>query len=145
MRLASRSGALATILAIGAIAAPSAQAGLFSAGPDPIGAGQQEAQGFLRIYSHQAPTPTAAATPDQATVAVDQLGDRQLSAALLRIAQIDGRNVASTAAPVVSANPGSPGFQFGDAAIGAGVMAGLVLLGTAGTLAVRRRDQLRQP
>ena len=142
MRLASRSGALATILAIGAIAAPSAQAGLFSAGPDPIGAGQQEAQSFLRIYSHPASTPAVAA-PDQATVARDQLGDRELSAALLRIAQLNGANIASRATPAASTV--NPEFQYDDAAIGAGVMAGLILLGTAGTLAVRRRTQPRHP
>ena len=140
MRLVSRSGLIATTLAIGAIAAPSAQAGLFSgSAPDPAGAAQQEAQSFLRIYSHQAST---VATPDQATIARDQLGDRNLAAALLRLAQINGRNVATTATPVASTTP-SPGFQYGDAAVGAGTIAGLALLGTAGTLAVRRRGQLR--
>jgi hypothetical protein len=141
MRLVSRSGLFATILAIAAIATPSAQAGLFSAGSDPSGAGQQEAQSFLRIYSHPASTPTAVATPDQATVGRDQLGDAQLSAALERQAQIYGRSIASTATPVASVSS-NPGFQFDDAAIGAAVMAGLVLLGIGGTLAVRRRSQL---
>jgi hypothetical protein len=140
MRLASRSGLIATTLAIGAIAAPSAQAGLFSNGADPKGADQQEAQSFLRIYSHPASTPTVVATHDQATIARDQLGDSQLSAALLRQAQLYGSHITSTATRVVStANP--PGFQYGDAAIGAGVMAGLVLLGMAGTLTVRRRTR----
>ena len=144
MRLVSRSGLIATALAIGTIAAPSAQAGLFSGTtPDPPGAAQQEAQGFLRIYSHPASTP-AVATPDKATIARDQLGDRQLSAALLRSAQIYGRNVATTATPVATTTP-NPGFQYGDAAVGAGVMTGLALLGIAGTLAVRRRGQLRHP
>jgi hypothetical protein len=142
MRLATHSGLIATTLAIAAIATPSAQAGLFSAGPDPKGAAQQEAQSFLRIYSHPASTPSVA-TSDPATIARDQLGDRQLSAALLRMAQINGRNVATTAtAPVASTTP-NPGFQYGDAAVGGGLIAGLALLGTAGTLAVRRRGQLR--
>jgi hypothetical protein len=156
MRQVSRTGLIATTLAIGAIVAPSAQAGLFSAGPDPSGAGQQEAQSFQRIYSAPASTPlvvranpdeqvpastlSVVATPDQATVSRDQLGDRQLSTALLRIAQVNGRNISST--PVVSATSSSHGFQYDDAAIGAGVMAGLVLLGIAGTLTVRRRGQL---
>jgi hypothetical protein len=144
MRLPSRSGLIATALAIGAIAAPTAQAGglLSGPGPDPPGAAQQEAQSFLRIYSHPASTRPSVATPDQATIARDQLGDRQLSAALLRIAQINGRNVAPTATPVAT-TVSNPGFQYGDAAVGAGVIAGLALLGTAGTLAVRRRSQLR--
>jgi hypothetical protein len=145
MRLVPRTGLIATALAIGTIAAPSAQAGLFSGpGPDPPGAAQQEAQGFLRIYSHPASTPPSVGTPDQATIARDQLGDRQLSAALLRMAQIYGRNVATTATPVASTAP-KPGFQYDDAAVGAGLTAGLVLLGVAGTLAVRRRGQLRHP
>jgi hypothetical protein len=70
MRLASRSGLIATTLAIGAIAAPNAQAGgLFSTGPDPKGADQQEAQNFMQLYHHpsvvnQVPsaTPTGAAS-----------------------------------------------------------------------------------
>jgi hypothetical protein len=71
MRLASRSGLVATTLAIGAIAVPSAQAGgmaggvrpadppgaqaggLFSGpGPDPPGAAQMEAQAFESLYHH---------------------------------------------------------------------------------------------
>ena len=36
-------------------------------------------------------------------------------------------------------------FQFDDAAIGAGVMAGLAMLGMAGALPLRRRAQLRHP
>ena len=144
MRLATRSGLIATTLAIGAIAAPNAQAGGLLSGttPDPPGAAQQEAQSFLRIYSHPASTPAVAA-PDQATVARDQLGDRELSAALLRIAQLNGANIASRATPAASTV--NPEFQYDDAAIGAGVMAGLILLGTAGTLAVRRRTQPRHP
>ena len=105
MRLVSRSGLIATTLATAAIAAPNAEAGLFSSGPDPQGAAQQEAQGFLRIYSHAA----------------------------------DG--TAPVQAP--SSSTSSNGFNYGDAAVGAGVIGGLVLLGTGGTLAVRRRAQLR--
>jgi hypothetical protein len=202
MRLMSRSGLIATALAVGAFAAPAAQAGglMSTTAPDPPGAAQQEAQSFLRIYSHQASTPSAVvpnpdeqlpastptvATPHKATVARDQLGDRRLSAAFVRIAQIDGRNITPTTTTAVSTGayvPGdavvprfigppearlfcaprsaprfrhpisstptstashSPGFQYDDAAIGAGVMVGLVLVGTAGALGVRRRGQLR--
>jgi hypothetical protein len=141
MRLVSRGGLIATALAIGAIAAPGAQAGGLLSGttPDPPGAAQQEAQSFLRIYSHQASTP-AVATPDKATIARDQLGDSQLSAALLRIAQINARNILSTTTMAVRTGDG---FQYDDAAVGAGVMIGVVLLGTAGAFAVRRRGQLR--
>jgi hypothetical protein len=161
MRLAPRTATIATILALGAIAAPCAQAGglLSDTRPDPRGAAQQEALSLVRIYSHQASTPagvrpnrdeqvavstpSVVATPDQATVARDQLGDRQLSTSLMRIAQINGRNIASTPTPVMATTARPLGFQYGDAAIGAGVMAGLVLSAIGGTLAIRRRRQLR--
>jgi len=107
MRLTSRSGLIATILAIGAIAAPSAQAGLFSNGPDPQGAGQQEAQSFLRISSHTNDSPAPVQAP-------------------------------------ASSTPNN-GFDYGDAAIGAGIAGGVALLITGGTLGVRRRGQLRHP
>jgi hypothetical protein len=158
MRLTSRSGLIATILAIGAIAAPTAQAGgLMSAtASDPPGAAQQEAQSFLRIYSHQASTPTrvvvsnpdeqlpastpAVATPDKATIARDQLGDQQLSAALLRIAQVNGRNIPSTTTTAVRTGNG---FQYDDAAVGAGVMVAVLALAGTAVLTLRRRGHLR--
>ena len=107
MRLATRSGMIATTLAIGAIAAPNAQAGLFSNGPDPKGAAQQEAQSFLRIYSHSNSNPVPAATP-------------------------------TSGAP-------TNGFDYGDAALGAGIAGGVALMIGAGTLGARRRSQLRHP
>jgi hypothetical protein len=141
MRLATRRGLIATTLAIAAIAAPNAQAGgLFSTGHDPNGAAQQEAQGFMRIYSHPASTPSVVAAPDKAAVSRDLAS---MSAAFDRIAQVNGANIASSATPAVSTV--SPEFHYGDAAIGAGVMAGLILLGTAGTVAVRRRTQPHHP
>lgn len=149
MRLVSRSGLLATALTIGAIAAPSAQAsGLVSTGHDPSGAAKQEAQGFLRIYSHAASTPTVA-TPDPAAVARDKAS---IGAAFDRIAQAYDRSsastttpVASVSAPVASTAQSQSGFQYDDAAVGAGVMAGLALLGAAGALTARRRTQPRHP
>jgi hypothetical protein len=44
---------------------------------------------------------------------------------------------------IVRVTAPSNGFDYGDAAVGAGVMAGLTLLGTAGALTIRRRTQLR--
>jgi hypothetical protein len=71
MRLVSRSGLIATTLAIAAIAVSTAQAsGLLSGTtPDPPGAAQHEAQSFLRIYSHSASTPSVVAAPNQAAPA----------------------------------------------------------------------------
>jgi hypothetical protein len=141
MRLARRTATIATILALGAIAAPGAQAGglLSDTRPDPPGAAQQEAQSFLRIYSHQA-SRLSAATPDQAAVAREQASE---SAAFERIARIDGRNIASSTGSVATVTSQPLGFQYGDAAIGAGVMAGLVLLAIGGAFAIRHRRQLR--
>jgi hypothetical protein len=137
MRLASRSGLIATSLAIAAITAPTAQAGLFSSGPDPKGADQQEAQSFLRIYSHPTSMPFVA-PPDQAAVARDKAS---IGAAFDRIAQAYDRNI--TPATVTSTAQNPQGFDYGDAAVGAGIVGGLVLLTAAGGLTVRRRSQLR--
>jgi hypothetical protein len=85
-----------------------------------------------RVSSDPAPTPAdliaaqrAAATP---------------SASLDRFALIDVHKIPLA---TTSGNPNPEQFQFGDAAIGAGVTAGLVLLAIAGLLAARRRR--RQP
>jgi hypothetical protein len=108
MRLATRSGLITTALAIGAIAAPNAQAGgLFSTGPDPKGADQQEAQAFESLYHATSGNRAAFSTPTS--------GAR------------------------------SDGFDYGDAAVGAGVVGGIALLTAAGGLTVRRRGQLRHP
>jgi hypothetical protein len=84
----------------------------------------------------------AVASPAKATIGRHQ--DPWLSAAIAQGAQINASKVASTATPNASTAPDS-GFQYDDAAIGAGVMAGLALIGTAGVLAVRRRGQLQRP
>jgi hypothetical protein len=95
MRLATRSGLIATSLAIAAIAAPNASAGsgVQTSTPGPWG-GPMSSGPSLTIVRGTAPT---------------------------------------------------TGFDYGDAAIGAGVTAGLTLLGAAGTVTVRRRTQLRHP
>ena len=59
------------------------------------------------------------------------------SASLNRFALINVRNI--PAIPSGDSNPER--FHFGDAAIGAGVTAGLVLLGIAGLLVARRRRE----
>ncbi|MBV9364282.1 MAG: hypothetical protein JO262_12705 [Solirubrobacterales bacterium] len=69
----------------------------------------------------------------------------QTSASLDRFALIGVHTITPAAMAVVSRNSDPEGFQFGDAAIGAGVMAGLVLVGAAGAIGVRRRAQVRHP
>jgi hypothetical protein len=107
MRIASRSGMIVTPLAIAAIAAPNAQAGLFSNDSDPKGADRHEAQSFPRIYGASDSNPPPDATPTSGTT--------------------------------------SDGFDYGDAAVGAGIAGGLVLLTVPGGLTVRRRTQLQHP
>jgi hypothetical protein len=142
MRLVSLSGPIATGLAIVALAAPSAQA--------------------IGFDAHPASTPSVAAH-DQAAVAREPAGE---SAAFDRIAQAYDRDITPTTTRVVStgshlicaphsrscltisntpASSASEGFQLGDAAIGAGVMLGLMLLGAAGVLVARPSRELRHP
>jgi hypothetical protein len=150
MRPASRIRLIATALAIGAIAAPTAQAGGF----------------FRGISSHPASTPSGA-TPDQVTSSRNGV-ELRLRAVFAHRVRTHGANTTTT--PVTAVRTGlhlicvprsrscstvsntlastasrSLGFQYGDAAIGAGLMVGLGLLGMAGTLAVRRSAQLRHP
>ncbi len=99
MRLATRSGLIATSLAIGALAAPSAQASGWRPPEGPGGSGPTLTNAFQQSAS-----------------------------------------TASTASTVPS-----NGFDYADAAIGAGVAGGVALLITGGTLGARRRSQLRQP
>jgi hypothetical protein len=65
------------------------------------------------------------------------------SAPLDRFSLIGVHTITPVPTAVVGTNSDPEGFQFGDAAVGAAVMAGLVLLGAAGALAVRRRAQVR--
>ena len=95
MRLATRSGLIATSLAIAAIAAPNANAG----------------------------------SGEQASTPGPWGGPMSSGPSLL----------------IVRGTAPSSGFDYGDAAIGAGVMAGVTLLGAAGTLTIRQRSQVRHP
>ena len=56
-----------------------------------------------------------------------------------------GADRMSSGPTIVRGTAPSSGFDYGDAAIGAGVMAGLTLLGAAATLTIRRRSQVRHP
>ena len=116
MRRTTRSGLIATVLAIGAIAAPTAQAsGLLSGWHAP---GGPEGSG-----------PTITATAQQPP------GGPGGSGPTLRTA------AAQQSPSTVPTN----GFDYADAAVGAGVAGGVALLVTGGTLSVRRRSQLRRP
>ncbi len=122
MRLVSRSGLIAIAVVVGAIAAPAAQAvGLVAISSDSsVTAAQASAD---RIAAER-----AAASP---SAPLDRF-------ALIKVHKI---KITPTTTSGVSGNPDPEGFHSGDAAIGAGVMAGLVLLGSAGLIAARRRRQ----
>ena len=100
MRLPTRSGLIATSLAIGAIAAPSAQASGWRPPEGPGGTGPTLTNAFQQSASTASTPSTASTVP-------------------------------------------SNGFDYADAAIGAGVAGGIALLITGGTLGARRRSQLR--
>jgi hypothetical protein len=114
MRLATRSGLIATSLAIAAIAAPNASAG----------------------SGVQATTPTVGGPMSSGPTIVRGISGVQASTPTV------GGPMSAGPTVVVRGTAASSGFHYGDAAIGAGVMAGLTLLGAASTLTIRRRIQV---
>jgi hypothetical protein len=113
------------IITLAAIAAATAAAAPGIAGAVPIGPGAgswSTANPYSIAAKHAAPSP---------------------SAPLGRFALIHVHTITRATTSVVSGNADPEGFQVGDAAIGAGAMAGLVLLGTASAITVRRRAHLR--
>jgi hypothetical protein len=163
MRLISRTGVIIAVLTVGAIAAPAAFADPSHSGWNPAPSGwvvgpnpdQQVAELAAAPAAHgYLSTRVVRPNPDeqlsQATSSRDGVGEAQLRAAFARAVPTHGRNVAPTSTSSFSATrartpSGSQGFRFDDAAIGAGVIAGLTLIGMAGVLTVRRRGQLQRP
>ena len=170
MRLAVRSTVIASALAIATIAAPAASA-RFDLGPQqrlhdvnpsvayavPVSPPQAQTTG-TRPEVH--PNPDQQAT--QSGSGVPQIPHRvrasQLAAterakeqALANHVPPNGRysnaEVNTTAHPIAALAPTlkapDNGFDWGDAAIGAGIIATLALLITAGSFAVRQRSQPR--
>jgi hypothetical protein len=126
MRVVSRSGLITIALAIGAIAAPSAQA--------------------FRYYAPPASTPSVQAkvTVQPARNTTPVVGKTQQW--ICKIRSPRSEPVFCLSASTLAASTTNQGtFRVDDAAIGAGVVAGLALLGIGGTLAVRRRGELIHP
>jgi len=117
MPLLSRSGLVATALAVLALAAPNALA--------------------VRYYAQPASAPIAA-TSTSPTSPVNSGARFVCTPRGVAICTPRSTTHASTAS-------GSHGFAYGDAAIGAALIAGLVSLGMASMLAVRRRRQPLHP
>jgi hypothetical protein len=136
---------LATAVVIGAAVAPSAQA--FFAAPGALVHPATVSQQNVRVV----PNPDEQFRSNPLVVSFGTtIGQHQLRyfrpygrVGLLRTEQTSSTTIASKATPASSTAPDA-GFQYDDAAIGAAVVAGLVLLGAAGTVAARRHGQLRQ-
>jgi hypothetical protein len=138
MRLVSRGGLIAIALAVGAIVVPTAQA---SSSAGISGAPASNHSVFIPISGEAVSASiSSAATPGRLTSSRDGVGEPRLRAFFAQVTRTHPRNGARP-----TTTSGSDGFQYGDAAVGAGLMAGLVLLGIAGTLAARRRRQPLQP
>ena len=138
MRLVSRGGLIAVALAVGAIVVPTAQASRVG-GTSSTAASSYSVVIPIPAEAVSASTPSGA-TARQVSSSRDGLGEPRLRAFFAQATRTPVRNSARP-----TAASGSKGFQYDDAAVGAGLMAGLVLLGTAGTLAARRRRQPLQP
>lgn len=169
MRLKSRTGVVMAVLAAGAIAIPVASADPSHSGWNPAPTGwligpnpdQQAADPTAAPAAHgYSSTRVVSPNPDQqlgqaTTSSRDGLTEPRLraawlSAAFARAAQSYVRSDVTSSTPSPSATragtPSGPqGFQFDDAAVGAGVIVGLTLIGMAGVLTVRRRGQLQHP
>jgi hypothetical protein len=94
--------------------------------------------------------PSARAS-DLATIRSAQAHDRALSYTVARNARYSNAEfnaypttVRTTAVSAPKLAAPSDGFDWGDAAIGGGTITAIVLLGTAGTLVVRRRGEPRE-
>jgi hypothetical protein len=131
MRLSSHRRLFVAVLAVGAIAAPSAQA----FGPGTGAAIDQSG----RAQQQPASTSAGGERPSRADQLAAAYAAANPSASLDRFGLVHIRKITPITTSAVSGSSGPEDFHFGDAAIGAGVLTGLVLIGTAGTLAASRR------
>lgn len=166
MSLASRSRLIAATLMIGAIAAPAASA-QFDLAPAGTPSGRAQSQATTGA-------PVVRSNPDQQSAQTGPVGPPILRPALAselpainraqaqeaerlaynlpRSAQYSNTEMnayASAAHPVAAPTPisGAPsnGFDYGAAAVGAGITGAIVLLIAASTLTIRQRRQVRHP
>ena len=169
MRLAVRSTVIASALAIATIAAPAASA-RYDLGPQQLNEGNPAAAYAIPVAGPQAqttgprpvvrPNPDQQATPSGSSVApilhraqASQIAatERAKEQALANHVPPNGRQsnadvnaaVHPIAAPAATLKAPDSGFDWGDAAIGAGIILTIALLITAGGFAVRQRSQPR--
>ena len=172
MRLAVRSTVVASALAIAAIAAPAAAA-RFDLGPQQGLHGVNPSTAYaVPVAPPQAqpagPSPEVHPNPDQQATqsgpgvppsphpptpvqlaAIERLKEQALVNHVPPSGRPSNADVNTRAHPVVAPAPTlkapDNGFDWGDAAIGAGIIATLALLITAGGIAVRQRSQPGHP
>jgi hypothetical protein len=172
MRLAVRSTVVASALAIAAIAAPAASA-RFDLGPQQRAYDVNPSTGYaIPVAPPQAqPTghrPEVHPNPDQQAgqigpgarpishpptpaqlAAIERLKEQALANHVPPNGRQTNADVNTRAHPVAAPAPTlkapDNGFDWGDAAIGAGIIATLALLITAGGIAVRQRSQPGHP
>jgi hypothetical protein len=172
MRLAVRSTVVASALAIAAIAAPAASARL-DLGPQQRLYDVNPSTGYaIPVAPPQAqttsPSPEVHPNPDQQATqsgsgvppishlsrpaqiaAIERLKEQALLNHVPPYARDSNADVNTRAHPVAAPAPTlkapDNGFDWGDAAIGAGITLTLALLITAGGFAVRQRSQPRHP
>jgi hypothetical protein len=158
MRLAARSRIIASALAITAMAAPAA-----SAQSEPHWSAQNQtttASQVVRPNPDQQNAQTGAGAPpilrparasELPAINRAQAQEAQgLAYNLPRTATYGNTEMNAYASHPVAgsapfSNTPSNGFDYGAAAVGAGLTGAIVLLITAGTLTIRRRSQLRHP
>lgn len=165
MRLAVRSTVVASALAIAAIAAPAASA-RFDLGPQQRPYDVNPSAGYaIPVAPPQAqptgPSPEVHPDPDQQATpsshpptpaqlaAIERLKEQALANHVPPNGRHSNADVNTRAHPVAAPAPTlktpDNGFHWGDAAIGAGIIATLALLITAGGIAVRQRSQPGHP
>ena len=172
MRLAVRSTVVASALAIAAIAAPAASA-RFDLGPQQRPYDVNPSAGYvIPVAPPQAqptgPSPEVHPNPDQQATqsgpgqppishsptpaqlaAIERLKEQALANHVPPNGRQSNADVNTRAHPVAAPAPTlkapDNGFDWGDAAIGAGIVATLVLLITAGSVAVRQRSEPGHP
>jgi hypothetical protein len=160
MRLAARIRIIASALAITAIAAPAASAQPLPEANSPARNQTTTASQVVRPNPHQQNAQTGGGSPPilrpvraSELPAIKRAQAQEAQRLAYRLPPTDRysdteMNAYASAAPHVPgstplSNAPSTGFDYGAAAVGAGLTGAIVLLITAGTLTIRRRSQLR--
>ena len=143
MRFTPRTGLITIGLAIGAIAAPSAQAtSVFTPPRTPTQSVHSLGLPTFEDVEGARLALLAQRYDERTTTPAVNIGSRAIFVPHPHNQPVLHRSLPRASAATTSS---SSGFQLDDAAAGAGAIVGLALLGAAGTLTARRRIQVRHP